>query len=414
MNIETERDAIYFITILRNKGEFDKCIEYKDILQDMYPWSVPILTEIGTALACVHRYTDAIDIYMNLLNRALTKEQCSILVYNLKFMLKSQYGKYTHYEHVMPVPRYPSIHTIAFTITTCKRYDLFERTMNSFLKCCKDLWRIGSWFCVDDNSSEEDRAKMREKYPFFEFYMKTPEEKGHAQSMNIIRTYARNQNIPYIFHMEDDWEFIVQDEFIGKCLKVVGSNPCIKQCITNQHYALNTDQFDIIGGENATTDDGMKYLIHEHISNKEYCIKYSLGDDNKARLERIVAQLRVCNDQAIINSLKEAGIDNKSITFEELVHYAQEGREDGIMYKYIMHRNCAYWPHFSLHPGLISADIFTILDEFPTIGHFERDYGYMYTRRGFKTAFLYGLVCIHTGTQPENAYKLNSVKQFIV
>ena len=31
---------------------------------------------------------------------------------------------------------------ITFTITTCKRYDLFEKTMNSFLNVCEDIDKI--------------------------------------------------------------------------------------------------------------------------------------------------------------------------------------------------------------------------------------------------------------------------------
>ena len=97
-----------------------------------------------------------------------------------------------------------AIPILTFTITTCKRYDLFEQTMNSFLNCCLDIHRIDRWFCADDNSSPEDRAKMKEKYPFFEFYFKDLAEKGHAKSMNIILSHV---NTPYIFHMEDDWKF---------------------------------------------------------------------------------------------------------------------------------------------------------------------------------------------------------------
>ena len=73
-----------------------------------------------------------------------------------------------------------------FSITTCKRFDLFEKTMNSFINCCEDLNLIDMWICVDDNSSIEDKKKMKELYPFFRFIWKTKEQKGHYMSMNII------------------------------------------------------------------------------------------------------------------------------------------------------------------------------------------------------------------------------------
>ena len=48
-----------------------------------------------------------------------------------------------------------------FSITTCKRFDLFEKTINSFIQCCKDVLLIDKWLCIDDNSSDTDREKMK-------------------------------------------------------------------------------------------------------------------------------------------------------------------------------------------------------------------------------------------------------------
>src|SRR5690606_38992200 len=61
---------------------------------------------------------------------------------------------------------------IIFTMTTCKRYDLFEKTINSFLTCCIDYLSIDHWLIIDDNSTTIDKEKMQERYPFFEFIFK--------------------------------------------------------------------------------------------------------------------------------------------------------------------------------------------------------------------------------------------------
>ena len=53
-----------------------------------------------------------------------------------------------------------------------ERFDLFEKTMNSFINCCLDLHMIDKWIVVDDNSSEVDRIKMKKLYPFIEFILK--------------------------------------------------------------------------------------------------------------------------------------------------------------------------------------------------------------------------------------------------
>lgn len=64
---------------------------------------------------------------------------------------------------------------IIVTMTTCKRLDLFEQTVNSFINCCQDRHLISEFFVVDDNSSDEDRKKMTELYPFIKFGWKAPD-----------------------------------------------------------------------------------------------------------------------------------------------------------------------------------------------------------------------------------------------
>src|SRR6185295_941723 len=57
---------------------------------------------------------------------------------------------------------------VTLSITTCKRLDLFVRTMTSFLNACQDIDLIDHWLCVDDASSDADRAEMQRLFPFFD------------------------------------------------------------------------------------------------------------------------------------------------------------------------------------------------------------------------------------------------------
>ena len=91
---------------------------------------------------------------------------------------------------------------ITFVITTCKRLDYFINTMDKFLYHCQDLHIFSRFLCIDDNSSDEDRDIMKEKYPFFDFILKNKEQKGHAKSLNIM---LDNVSTKYIFLFEDDW-----------------------------------------------------------------------------------------------------------------------------------------------------------------------------------------------------------------
>jgi hypothetical protein len=149
---------------------------------------------------------------------------------------------------------------VFFSITTCKRYDLFERTMNSLLRTWRDANKIDYFFCVDDNSLKADRDKMRKKYPFFKYYMKSPAEKGHRESMNIIWNKLKELKPKYWIHMEDDWLFFYEDDYVSRATAFLdrhqGDN--IHQLLFNRNYA-ELYQWHIVGGQKMEPG----FLLHE-------------------------------------------------------------------------------------------------------------------------------------------------------
>ena len=141
---------------------------------------------------------------------------------------------------------------VMLSITTCKRYDLFTATMNSFLKNCLDIEMIDYFFCVDDNSSEEDRKNMEEKYPFFNYYFKTEEEKGHLKSMNIIWDKLSNYKPTYWIHLEDDWLFFKPINYIQRSILFLedknNKDNKIHQILFNKNYGELLENYNLVGG----------------------------------------------------------------------------------------------------------------------------------------------------------------------
>ena len=150
---------------------------------------------------------------------------------------------------------------VLLTITSCKRFDLFEKTMNSFINNCIDIHRISGFYCVDDNSSESDRKLMKDKYPFFEFYFKNESEKGHRNSMNIIWDKLNTTKPKYWLHMEDDWLFIKKDHYIGRCITQLEKykNDNIRQVLFNKNYAEAIFNYNLHGG---MLVDNNEYRVH--------------------------------------------------------------------------------------------------------------------------------------------------------
>ncbi len=164
------------------------------------------------------RYEESFNIGNQLLNKSIPNNERKIIEkirdLNIEFIL----NKFINYpvKQILNIRNNSVINNnnknIIFTITTCKRFDLFSKTINSFINCC-DVLKIDKWLCVDDNSSEEDREKMKKLYPFFEFIFKTENEKGHVQSMNII--FDKIKEYKYVCHMEDDWQFFEKRDYIS-------------------------------------------------------------------------------------------------------------------------------------------------------------------------------------------------------
>lgn len=250
---------------------------------------------------------------------------------------------------------------VTITMTSCKRLDLFKKTVYSFLNCCQDLYLINEWIVVDDNSSNEDRTVMKTIFPFIKFIFKTTEEKGHAKSMNILRECVKT---PYVFHMEDDWIFYRKEKYLDKCIEVLQENINHGQCLINREYGERSQCFDIYSTESKTTEmQKIRYYTHYFLKDKE---------------------------------LSEFNEKNKT-------------------------KNCVYWPHYSLRPGMMKTSVWRDVGPYnENSNHFEMEYGYRYISKGYETCFLDNMYSWHTGRctferfdeTKENAYSLNDEKQF--
>lgn len=367
LNSPTEHNGYTLVRELRCAGTHNTAIVIGNFLLNLYPESQLIRAEMGVSAFYAKKYQLSYDLYIQNLNApCLSEHERQSLKTNMRFSINHISNNFISYNKQIvdkivlrkknPIP------LVSFTITSCKRFDLFEKTINSFINCCTDIDRIDYWLCVDDNSSEEDRKKMRELYPFFEFYWKSPTEKGHPKSMNIIRDLVKTE---FVFHMEDDWKFFDVRNYIGQCMDVLLVDNNIKQCLINRNYAETSEDINIVGGLMARTKNGITYYNHEYTPDA--------------------------------NSKQE------------------------FVKKYGVNLNCSYWPHWSFRPSLFKRHILDALGPYnETVSHFEMDYSHKYVKAGFKSAFLDGIFCLHTGRLTSdrhnksipNAYDLNNEQQF--
>lgn len=367
INSPTEQNGYVLVHTLRKNNFYHTSLLLSTFISKLYPHNIFIIYEGAISAFYNKKYKLSYDLYTKALSfPALSEKESFAIRFNRHFLIPHISDRYIHYPtsiiKKIQQRQKRDIELVTFTITSCKRFDLFEKTMNSFLNCCKDIDKIGSWFCVDDNSSEDDRTKMKELYPFFKFYWKTPSEKGHPRSMNIIRDFAKTE---FIFHMEDDWKFFDKRNYISDCMAVLSKNNSYGQCLINKNYAETHNDISIVGGIFKVCKNGTRYFIHEYASTKE-----KLYEFNK---------------------------------------------------KYGNNKNCAYWSHYSLRPSLFRRKILTILGPYSESSHhFEMDYSKKYASIDLKSTFLDGIHCLHIGRLTSerenklipNAYALNDQPQF--
>jgi len=363
---KAENDALTILRYLRHIHMNDVIVYLAPFFIELYPFFIDFKDELALSAYSIGNHNVAFDVLQDKLsNRGLSQQQTDIILFNQHFSIDHVADRYTYYDEDKIqeiINRNPkAIPLITLTITTCKRFDLFEKTINSVINCF-DINLIDKWFCVDDNSSEEDREKMKSLYPFFEFYWKNTSEKGHPQSMNIIRNHIKT---PYYFHLEDDWKFFTPMKYLHYALEVLQQNPRYGQCLFNKNYAEIETDIDVKGGLYMTTHSGFRYYIHEFVHNSQ-------------ELDKWVAKYGHC-------------------------------------------KSSNYWPHFSFRPSLVRTSVIKNIGEFDIIkSHFEMDYAYKYTSHGYISTFFEGIYSLHIGRLTSerndntklNAYQLNDEIQF--
>jgi GR25 family glycosyltransferase involved in LPS biosynthesis len=364
-----EAAAVNLIRAARSQELYKLGSILGEFFEKTFPHSVDIREEYALNAYYSDAYEESYDVFDRILQmKGLTEETAKRILFSQHFCIKKIALRNAYYnrdivKQITSRKNVDSFPQVTFTITSCKRFNLFEKTIDSFLNCCTDLEKISRWICVDDNSSQEDIARMHERYPFFEFVLKQPEQKGHPQSMNMIRQLVKT---PYVFHMEDDWLFFCKRPYISEAMDVISSNPKIMQCLVNKNYTETAEDINIKGGEFHTSSNGTRFYIHE----------MAYGDH------------------------------------ETELWLQKHGR---------IGRHCNYWPHFSFRPSLFSTRVFKELGLFSeNISHFEMDYSKRYINKGWVSAFFEGTYCLHIGRLTSerddktktNAYELNNEAQF--
>ncbi len=127
-------------------------------------------------------------------------------------------------------------HKVTFVLTSCKRFDLLERTIRSYL--ANNTYPIEEYIIIEDSPNIEKLENVLNKFPDVRFTA-LYNDPQIGQLMSIDRAYSHVKT-EFIFHCEDDWLFY-RSGFIEKSLSILNENEkviCVwlrEQNDTNNH-----------------------------------------------------------------------------------------------------------------------------------------------------------------------------------
>ena len=111
---------------------------------------------------------------------------------------------------------------VSLVITSCGRFDLLERTLDSFFKY--NTYPIKEVIITEDSTEGKKLEKLVSKYKDQNFKLIVNETRI-GQIKSIDKAY-KEVDTEYVFHCEDDWEFL-REGFIEKSMDMLKEDPKI-------------------------------------------------------------------------------------------------------------------------------------------------------------------------------------------
>ena len=119
-----------------------------------------------------------------------------------------------------------------------------EATVNSFLRCCTDLDRVGRFVVVDEGLAEVDRAVLVQRYPFVDFVSGDERVGGR-----------------YVLELRQGWRFFTEEALISRLVGVLEAEPRVSAVGVNLGDAIELSAASPARVGVLTTAAGGRYVL---------------------------------------------------------------------------------------------------------------------------------------------------------
>ena len=148
---------------------------------------------------------------------------------------------------------------VTLVITSCGRFDLLKRTLDSFFE--KNTYPIKKIIITEDSTEGKKLENLISQYENKYNFCLIINETREGQLKSIDKAY-NEVDTEYIFHCEDDWEFL-KEGFIEKSMKLLKEDP---KLLTIGLRSKKDFKEDFFKKEDYISKDGERfYEVNEEI-----------------------------------------------------------------------------------------------------------------------------------------------------
>lgn len=113
---------------------------------------------------------------------------------------------------------------ITVIVTSSNRFDLLERTLDSFLAL--NTYPIEKYIINEDSGNVECVKKIIDKYGHLFHVLFHPKREGLSTALDNLIKHVETE---YVFNIEDDWEFFGNPNFMQESLDILEDYPKFNQ-----------------------------------------------------------------------------------------------------------------------------------------------------------------------------------------
>lgn len=173
---------------------------------------------------------------------------------------------------------------VSLVITSCGRFDLLEKTLDSFFE--KNTYPIKKIIITEDSTEGNKLKKLVSKYKNQNFHLIVNETR--LGQLKCIDKAYKEVDTEYVFHCEDDWQFL-KEGFIEKSMELLENDKKIfmiglrdkndfkSDFFKNGNYISKYGNFYEVEAEVFSYNPGLRrkkdcdlFGLHEKLYNQKY------------------------------------------------------------------------------------------------------------------------------------------------